>query len=98
MSSSFGQWYQEQQAQENAPSSDVEAGGGDQMLPLWGDTSQYSFGSLRSSMEAQMPQKILGMNYQQRFRVSDDIIACSCVCVQARMEVLTRKGPHGESR
>jgi len=66
--SGFGQWYEEQKAQEAAP---ADGEGGDQLLPLWGDTSQYSFGSLRSSMEAQMPQQILGMNYQQRFRVSN---------------------------
>ena len=75
--SSFGQWYEEQKAQENDPSSSISSswlGGGEengeQILPLFGDTSQYSFGNLRSSMEAQMPQKILGMNYQQRFKVS----------------------------
>jgi hypothetical protein len=67
MSSGFGAWYEEQKAQENGASE--ASAGGDQMLPLWGDTSQYSFSSFRSSMEAQLPQQILGMNYQQRFRV-----------------------------
>lgn len=70
MSSGFGQWYEEQKAQDPSAASSSDGSSGDQMLPLWGDTSQYSLGSLRSSMEAQMPQKILGMNYQQRFRVS----------------------------
>ena len=58
MSSGFGAWYQEQKAQENeqAPHPPQEDG---TMLPLWGDTSQYSFTSMRSSMEAQMPQKII---------------------------------------
>ena len=30
--------------------------------------------SFRSSLEAQMPQKILGMNYQQRFKVGEMIV------------------------
>jgi hypothetical protein len=72
--SSFGQWYEEQKTQENAPAASSSWFGGtgengEQVLPLFGDTSQYSLGNFRSSMEAQMPQKILGMNYQQRFRV-----------------------------
>lgn len=75
MSSGFGQWYEEQKAQEN--DAGLQEGGGDQLLPLWGDTSQYSFTSLKSSMEAQMPQQILGMNYQQRFRVSQSRVVRS---------------------
>ena len=78
MSTSFGQWYEEQKAQESSPqatevnSSWIGTTGenGEQILPLFGDTSQYSFSNFRSSMESQMPQKVLGMNYQQRFRVS----------------------------
>lgn len=70
-SSGFGQWYEEQKAEESgeANSSWFGSGGdGDQVLPLWGDTSQLSFSSMKESMEAQMPQQVLGMNYQQRFK------------------------------
>ena len=72
--SSFGQWYEEQKAQENAGATEVNSssswiGGstgenGEQILPLFGDTSQYSFSNFKSSLESQLPQKILGMNYQ----------------------------------
>lgn len=78
-SSSFGRWYEEQQALENGdagPSSsswfsvDTE-----QMLPLFSSESLqgYSFESMKQSMESQMPKKILGMGYQQRFKVSDQM-------------------------
>jgi hypothetical protein len=79
MSSSFGQWYDDQRA--------AEGGGGgsnsswfsvEQALPLFNtdglqaytDGLQgFSFDSMKQSMEAQMPKKILGMGYQQRFKV-----------------------------
>jgi Got1/Sft2-like family len=80
-SSSFGSWYEQQQAAENgdaAPSSsswfslDTE-----QMLPLFNSESLqgFSFESMKQSMEAQMPKKILGMGYQQRFKVRIGISA-----------------------
>lgn len=83
--SAFGQWYEEQKTQESAPAASSSWFGGtgengEQVLPLFGDTSQYSFGNFRTSMEAQMPQKILGMNYQQRFRVR----TIQRVCVRCR--------------
>jgi hypothetical protein len=69
---SFGQWYEDQQAESNPDG----AGG------CWFDTGlglplintegmqNFSFDSMKQSMEAQMPKKILGMGYQQRFKVS----------------------------
>ena len=71
--SSFGSWYDEQQAAERGESSsswfsiDTE-----QALPLFNTENLpgFSIDSMRQSMEAQMPQRILGMGYQQRFKVS----------------------------
>uniref|UniRef100_A0A7S0Y7I4 Vesicle transport protein n=1 Tax=Pseudo-nitzschia delicatissima TaxID=44447 RepID=A0A7S0Y7I4_9STRA len=70
--SSFGSWYDEQQAAERGESSsswfsiDTE-----QALPLFNTENLpgFSIDSMRQSMEAQMPQRILGMGYQQRFKV-----------------------------
>jgi hypothetical protein len=44
----------------------------EQLLPLFNSESLsgFSFESMKQSMEAQMPKKILGMGYQQRFKVS----------------------------
>lgn len=42
------------------------------MLPLFNSESMQSlsWGNMKASMEAQMPKKIMGMGYQQRFQVS----------------------------
>ena len=71
--SSFGSWYDEQKAAESGESTsswssiDIE-----QALPLFNSENLpgFSIDSMRQSMEAQMPKKILGMGYQQRFKVS----------------------------
>jgi len=71
-STSFGSWYEEQKAAENGDSNsswfsiDTE-----QTLPLFNteNLQGFSFDSMKQSMEAQMPKKILGMGYQQRFQV-----------------------------
>jgi hypothetical protein len=74
MSTGFGQWYEEQKASESGNSEAASSswfGGTDTLLPLVGDPSQMvDFSSMRASMESAMPQKVMGMNYQQRFRVS----------------------------
>ena len=61
--SSFGQWYEEKKQEENGTTSswsfDTES-----LLP-----SYESFSSLKTSLESQMPKKVFGMGYQQRFRV-----------------------------
>lgn len=62
-----------------ASSDDVESqslltGGGMGSL----DVSNLSLSSMRSSLESQLPQKIMGMNYQQRFRVF-----CGCLLLSA---------------
>ncbi|CAJ1948353.1 unnamed protein product [Cylindrotheca closterium] len=76
--SGFGKWYEEQQAGENGTSSsgsswlmNMEEG-----LPLnfesidiQANLQGFSFENMKQSMEAQMPKKILGMGYQQRFQV-----------------------------
>ena len=84
MSSSFGRWYDDQRAAEGG------AGGlksswfsVEQALPLFNtdglqaytDGLQNSFETMKQSMEAQMPKKILGMGYQQRFKVGSESVA-----------------------
>ncbi len=76
MSSSFGKWYTDQQAEQNADGAtsstsswfDMEQG-----LPLFSTEGMPSFSieGMRESMEASMPRKILGMGYQQRFQVGE---------------------------
>ena len=80
---SFGSWYDQQRAAENGEAGDAAAASGssmfssfgmdsEQVLPLFNSESLqgFSFESMKQSMEAQMPKKILGMGYQQRFKVS----------------------------
>jgi hypothetical protein len=77
---SFGSWYDQQRAAENgedaaATSSSIFSSFGmdsEQILPLFNSESLqgFSFENMKASMEAQMPKKILGMGYQQRFKVS----------------------------
>ena len=74
--SSFGDWYDKQKQDQAASSND----GGDvesqSFLP--DSMSGLSLSSMRSSLEAQMPQQIMGMNYQQRFQVF-----CICLLLSA---------------
>jgi hypothetical protein len=37
---------------------------------LQANLQNFSLDSMKQTMEAQMPKKILGMGYQQRFKVS----------------------------
>lgn len=75
MSTGFGQWYEQQKSVDTGESANTSSnswfGASDTLLPLVGDPTQLvDFSSMRASMESAMPQKVLGMNYQQRFRVS----------------------------
>ena len=76
-SSSFGSWYDEHKAAENgdgsASSSSWFSIDSEQVLPLFNSENLqgFSFESMKQSMEAQMPKKIMGMGYQQRFKVCD---------------------------
>lgn len=70
MTSGFGKWYEEKQAEENGETTssswfDTET------LPMFNTENLpgISLESMRESMEAQMPRKIMGMGYQQRFQV-----------------------------
>lgn len=74
--SGFGQWYEEQKAAENGTASSGSSSWFDtEALPLFnteglqGSLQGFSFDSMKQSMEASMPKKILGMGYQQRFKV-----------------------------
>jgi hypothetical protein len=76
--SGFGKWYEEKKNEELGDSSGASSSwlGGtvDQVLPLF-NTENFpqlqpiSWETMKSSMEQQMPKKILGMGYQQRFQV-----------------------------
>ena len=75
---SFGKWYEEQKAGEEGGDGGNNWFGGldvglnsDQLLPLYEGMQPINFQNIRASMEAQMPKKILGMGYQQRFKVSN---------------------------
>lgn len=76
-SSSFGSWYDEQKAAENGDASSNSSWFSidtEQALPLFNaeniqNLHGFSFEGMKQSMEAQMPKKIMGMNYQQRFKV-----------------------------
>jgi len=72
MSSNFGQWYEDQQRAEDGgtESSSSWFSSSAESLPLFlSSENMPSFASMRQSMEAQMPKKIMGMGYQQRFKV-----------------------------
>jgi Got1/Sft2-like family len=72
MSSGFGKWYEDQQQTErNGGSSSTSSWFDSESLPLFNMENMpgISLESMRESMEAQMPRKILGMGYQQRFQV-----------------------------
>lgn len=75
--SSFGSWYDEQKAAENGEGSSNSSWlsmsiDTEQTLPLFNSENLpgFSIDSITQSMEAQMPKKILGMGYQQRFKVN----------------------------
>ncbi|VEU36206.1 unnamed protein product [Pseudo-nitzschia multistriata] len=71
--SSFGSWYDEQKAAENggASNSNWFSIDTDEVLPLFNaeNLQGFSFENMKQTMEGQMPKKILGMGYQQRFKV-----------------------------
>lgn len=70
--SSFGKWYDEQNVEESGAASTSSSWfDTEQMLPLFNTEGMqaFNFDSMKQTMEAQMPKKILGMGYQQRFKV-----------------------------
>lgn len=82
---SFGKWYEEQKQNENgdgtsnsslwmdpsALSQSMMNMSSEDVLPLFNTEGlqNFSFENMKQTMEAQMPKKILGMGYQQRFQV-----------------------------
>jgi hypothetical protein len=67
----FGQWNEERKARENGDDPNANTAwsfGSEQLLPLF-NTEAISWDSMKTSMESQMPKKVLGMGYQQRFKV-----------------------------
>ena len=82
-SSSFGQWYENQRAGggsdggstgSNLFASIQALGDTENLLPMFNTEAMQniSFSSMKATMEAQMPQQIMGMGYQQRFKVNSD--------------------------
>lgn len=69
--SSFGKWYEEKKAEE---AGETNSSGGSwlstESLPLWENAELPTFSGMRASLESQLPQNVMGMNYQQRFQVS----------------------------
>jgi Got1/Sft2-like family len=80
---SFGKWYDEQKASEGGDGSSNSWFGdltsGEQLLPLYEGMQPISFQNIRETMEAQMPKKIMGMNYQQRFKVFTALLLLSAL-------------------
>ena len=80
-SSSFGSWYDEKRDSENGDAGSSSNSSSwfssmgidsEQVLPLFNSENLqgFSLDSMKQSMESQMPKKIMGMGYQQRFKVS----------------------------
>ena len=76
--SSFGQWYEDQKAGDGGGGGNSSWFNSEEVLPMFNTDSLqgytenlpgFSFESMKETMEAQMPKKILGMGYQQRFKV-----------------------------
>jgi len=79
--SGFGDWYKEQQSQtENGGNSSSSHGGLldgilslEETLPMFitetTDSFNANLSSLTTSFEAQLPKKVMGMNYHQRFKI-----------------------------
>jgi len=74
--SSFGKWHEEQKSKE-AGGTDTSSSSSisswfptSETLPLWENAEIPTFSGMRASLESQLPQNVMGMNYQQRFQVS----------------------------
>ena len=68
--SGFGNWTPQQEG------GDLESGGGAETSSFFGGVPalpegmpDMSWSSFKSSLESQMPQRVMGMNYQERFKV-----------------------------
>ena len=78
--SSFGTWYNNVKNEDEA-SEDTESG---MSLPLFSNLpanvpADFGWNNFKSTLESQMPQQILGMNYQQRFKVFCALLILSAV-------------------
>jgi hypothetical protein len=74
--SSFGKWYDDQQQHAETGWNSSSWFSSEEGLPLFesidlqANLQNFSLDSMKQTMEAQMPKKILGMGYHQRFKVS----------------------------
>lgn len=84
-STGFGSWYEEKKQEDGPEASSSWFGTGassfgfdmtGDTLPLFNSEAMqnFSFANMKQAMEAQMPKKILGMGYQQRFQVRSHFI------------------------
>jgi len=79
--SSFGSWY-ENVKNDGRGATDIEGG---MALPLFSEfappnlPADFGWNNFKSALESQMPQQILGMNYQQRFKVFCSLLILSAV-------------------
>lgn len=76
--SSFGDWYDKQKQEQQAAACNNNDGDVESQSLISDSISGLSLSSMRSSLEAQLPQQIMGMNYQQRFQ-----IFCICLLLSA---------------
>lgn len=84
---SFGKWYEDQKNDNGHGSSSTSLDEENGFLPLFNSAmnslpssaSDLGWNSIKSNLEAQMPQTILGMNYQQRFKVFCGLILLSAL-------------------
>ena len=71
--SGFGAWYEEKKNEENGDTDGSTSSwfGTDQLLPMFNteNLQPISWSAMKTSMENQMPKQIMGMGYQQRFKV-----------------------------
>lgn len=78
---SFGKWYEETKSADGQSNANESV----MTLPLFLSVQaasvppDFGWNSIKSGLEAQMPQQILGMNYQQRFRVFCALLFLSCI-------------------
>ena len=70
MSEGFGEWRPADQQGGDLESGEDTSPLFANMMPTDLMPADMSWSKIKSSLEGQMPQRVLGMNYQERFKVS----------------------------
>jgi hypothetical protein len=83
MSTSFGRWYEEKKNEEGGDSGASSWFDTESLMPMLnaGNFEAISWSSMKQTMENQMPKQILGMSYQQRFKVRPCEFAALTFCL-----------------